>query len=68
MYTPSPPRRPWRNGGYVCWAPDRMLPPEGKWEGMPRGKGNCAVTNRKARVKQRRLDKHLCDPTLWDHE
>lgn len=64
MYAHTPPRRPWRDSACCHWYPDKMVTPD-NFAGIYAA-GNCHVTRRKARVKQRRLDRFLCDPVRWD--
>jgi hypothetical protein len=70
MYTPAPPRRPWRNSrGHCRWFPDKMIQiGRGRYitdSGRPRAAGNTKVAIRKNRVKQRRLDAYLCRSEEW---
>lgn len=70
MYAVSPPRRPWLQAGYCRWCPDKMVSTgngrKTSSTGRVRSAGNDPVITRVARTKQRRLDRHLSDPDLWD--
>ncbi|MGE7415476.1 hypothetical protein [Methylobacterium tarhaniae] len=72
MYINSPPRRPWRNSRGSCrWFPDKMVRVglqgrRRRGNGRMVANGNERVCVRKARVKQRQLDRHLAEP--WSGE
>lgn len=71
MYSAHPPRRPWRGSPGTCrWIPEKMVRigpgRRTRASGRTVASGNAPVDQRKARVKQRRLDAHLADP--WSGE
>lgn len=67
MYTNAPSRRPWRGSATVCWFPDKMVSPISR-RSDEREIGNCHVTYKTARTKQRRLDRWLTrlESGEWD--